>query len=205
MCFNSSQTNELSRKLELQQMRCLAVILGSQYKSYSHALSLTCLPWLVTLRLETFTKWALKAHKDYTETYFRWTQEQWTLGFGTCSLFSDISVIRHSLRLNAEVVARAWQILGSLVVGIQIILHVVILFSCFYVKETYKINGKNFQNQSSCDSALGTALTYWRSDMCDFLTDFWRLSWSSKSTVYQIGELLVSKIINLWYIKHQIC
>ena len=41
------------------------------------------------------------------------------------------SSLRHSLRLNAEVVARAWQILGSLVVGVKIILQVVILF--FYV------------------------------------------------------------------------
>ena len=28
---------------------------------------------------------------------------------------------------------------------------------------------------------------------------------NGKSTVYQIGELLVSKIINLWYIKHPLC
>ena len=36
--------------------------------------------------------------------------------------------IRQSLRLNAEVVARARQILGSLVVGVKIILQVFILF-----------------------------------------------------------------------------
>ena len=46
--------------------------------------------------------------------------------------------IRHSLRLNAELAARAWLILGSLVVGVQIILRVFILvfLSTFY--ETYK-------------------------------------------------------------------
>ena len=39
--------------------------------------------------------------------------------------------IWHSLRLNAEVMARAWHILDSLVVGVKIILQVVIRF--FYV------------------------------------------------------------------------
>ena len=39
-------------------------------------------------------------------------------------------------------------------------------------------NVQNVQNQSSCGSALGTSLTDWRLDMWDFLTDFWRLSWS---------------------------
>ena len=64
VCFHFSLTNELSRKLELQQKRNLAVILVSQYRSYSHALSLTCLPRLDTLRSQTCTKWALKAQKD---------------------------------------------------------------------------------------------------------------------------------------------
>ena len=64
VCFHSSLTNELSQKLELQQKRSLAVILGSQYRSYSHALSVTCLPRLDILRSEAFTKWALKAQKD---------------------------------------------------------------------------------------------------------------------------------------------
>ena len=36
--------------------------------------------------------------------------------------------IWHSLRLNSEVVTRAWQILGSFVVGVKMILQVVILF-----------------------------------------------------------------------------
>ena len=64
VCFHSSLTNELSQKLELQQKRCLAVILGSHYRSYSNALSITQLPRLDTLRSEVFTKWALKAQKD---------------------------------------------------------------------------------------------------------------------------------------------
>ena len=34
---------------------------------------------------------------------------------------------RHSIRLNAEVMARAWQILGSLVLRVNIILQVLIL------------------------------------------------------------------------------
>ena len=82
----------------------------------------------------------------------------------------------HSLRLNAEVVVRAWKILGSLVVGVKILLHFVILLSICLVRNLQK-NGKNVQNQSSCGSALGTALTDRRSDMCDFSTYFWRLRW----------------------------
>ena len=64
VCFHSSLTKELSQKLELQQQRCLAVILGSQYRSYSRAIALTRLPRLDTLRSEVFTKWAIKALKD---------------------------------------------------------------------------------------------------------------------------------------------
>ena len=40
VCFHSSLTQELSRKLELQQRRSLAIILGSQYRNYRNALSL---------------------------------------------------------------------------------------------------------------------------------------------------------------------
>ena len=39
------------------------------------------------------------------------------------------------------------------------------------VRNLQKKNGKNVQNQSSCGSALGTALTDWHLDMCDFTTD----------------------------------
>ena len=83
----------------------------------------------------------------------------------------------HSSRLNAEVVARAWKILSSLVVGVNIILQIVLPFFMCLVRNLQK-NGKNVQNQSGCDSALRTALTNWRSDMCDFSSYFWRLSWS---------------------------
>ena len=59
--YHSSLTQELSRKLELQQKKALAIIFGSQYKSYSNALTLTQLPRLDTLRKETCLQWAIKA------------------------------------------------------------------------------------------------------------------------------------------------
>ena len=61
VCFHSSITNDQSQRLELQQKRSLACILGSNYCSYSKALSLTSLPRLDTLRKEACIKWALKA------------------------------------------------------------------------------------------------------------------------------------------------
>ena len=64
VCFHSSLTKEQSRRLELQQKRSLACILGSDYKSYSQALSLTSLPRLNTLREEACIKWALKAQAN---------------------------------------------------------------------------------------------------------------------------------------------
>ena len=48
-----------------------------------------------------------------------------------CRIQNKRQAIWHSLRLNEEVMARAWHILGSLVVGVKIILQVFILF--FYV------------------------------------------------------------------------
>ena len=50
--------------------------------------------------------------------------------------------IGHSLRLNAEVVARTWHILGSLVVGVKISLLVVILFFMCLLRNLKKNNGK---------------------------------------------------------------
>ena len=67
-CFHSSLTQELSHKLELQQRRSLAVILGSQYRNYRHALSLTSLPRLDTLREEACLKWALRAQENPLHT-----------------------------------------------------------------------------------------------------------------------------------------
>ena len=69
VCFHSSLPLELSRKLELQQKRCLAVILGSEYQSYSYALSLTLLPRLDTLREQTCLKWAIKNQLDPKHTH----------------------------------------------------------------------------------------------------------------------------------------
>ena len=64
VCFHSSLSQELSQKLELQQRRSLAVILGSQYGSYRHALSITSLPRLDTLREEACLRWALRAQEN---------------------------------------------------------------------------------------------------------------------------------------------
>ena len=66
--FHSSLTQELSRRIELQQRRSLAVILGSQYRSYRHALSLTSLPRLDTLREKACLKWALRAQENPLHT-----------------------------------------------------------------------------------------------------------------------------------------
>ena len=43
ICFHPSLTLEQSAKLELQQKRCIAIILGTDYISYSNALGLTML------------------------------------------------------------------------------------------------------------------------------------------------------------------
>ena len=64
VCYHSALTKELSQKLELQQKRSLAVILTSQYRNYKHALSLTLLPRLDTLREETCLKWATKSQAN---------------------------------------------------------------------------------------------------------------------------------------------
>ena len=68
VCFHSSLNNELSHKLELQQKRCLAVILGPQYRSYANALSVTSLSRLDTLRSEACLKWALAAQQNPLHT-----------------------------------------------------------------------------------------------------------------------------------------
>ena len=64
VCYHSSLTAEQSAKLELQQKRCLGVILGPEYISYSNALTLTSLPRLDKLRTDTCIKWAIKAQSD---------------------------------------------------------------------------------------------------------------------------------------------
>ena len=64
VCFHSSLSQELSQKLELQQKRSFAIILGSSYKSYRNAMTLLDLPRLDTLRETACLRWALKADKN---------------------------------------------------------------------------------------------------------------------------------------------
>ena len=64
VCFHHSLTHEQSQKLEMQQKRSFAVILGSEYGSYSNALILTCQPRLDTLREEACLKWAQTAQQN---------------------------------------------------------------------------------------------------------------------------------------------
>ena len=64
VCFHSSLSLELSKKLEIQQKRSLTVILGKEYGSYSNALILLNLPRLDKLRETASLKWALKAQQD---------------------------------------------------------------------------------------------------------------------------------------------
>ena len=64
VCFHSSLSQELSHWLELQQKRSLAVILGSQYKSYRNALFLTSLPRLDFLREKATLNWAIQAQSN---------------------------------------------------------------------------------------------------------------------------------------------
>ena len=64
VCYDSALTKKLSHKLELQQKRSLAVILGSQYRNYSHALLVTSLPRLDILREEACLRWATKAQAN---------------------------------------------------------------------------------------------------------------------------------------------
>ena len=61
VCFHSSISSELSQKLELQQKRSLAIIVGSRYRSYTQTLALLELPRLDNLREKASLKWALKS------------------------------------------------------------------------------------------------------------------------------------------------
>ena len=64
VCFHSSLSVQLSQLLELQQKRSLAIILGSQYRNYTHARNLVNLPRLDSLSKEASLKWAIKAQND---------------------------------------------------------------------------------------------------------------------------------------------
>ena len=54
VCFHHYLTQEQSQKLEMQQKRSLAVILGTEYRSYRNSLSLTSLPRLDSLHTDLF-------------------------------------------------------------------------------------------------------------------------------------------------------
>ena len=64
VCFDSALTQEQSRRLELEQKRSLAIILGSNYQNYKNALFLTSLPRLDTLREAACLRCAIKAQKN---------------------------------------------------------------------------------------------------------------------------------------------
>ena len=125
----------------------------------------TALHWLAQLRCHARVaaqlqhRYLCSSHKDTAAFYLKmsccklYTQDM-------CDITRSVNdiLLRHSLRLNTDVVARAWQILGSLVVGVKIIFQIVIFFWCA-CQETYKKKLNFFlQNQSSCGSALSTTL-----------------------------------------------
>ena len=60
-CFHSALTSEQRERLELQQKRSLAIILGSNYRKYEHARKLLNLASLNSLRESVCLKWAVKA------------------------------------------------------------------------------------------------------------------------------------------------
>ena len=60
-CFHSSLTSDQSDRLELQQKRSLAIILGKKYRNYKNARTIVNLPSLRSLRESVCLKWAVKA------------------------------------------------------------------------------------------------------------------------------------------------
>ena len=64
VCYHSSISSELSHKLELQQKKCFAIILGTRHRSYEHACSFLDLPRLDLLREKACLKWAIKAQSN---------------------------------------------------------------------------------------------------------------------------------------------
>jgi hypothetical protein len=64
VCFHSALSQDLSRRLELQQRRSLITILGPDYRSYRRALELTGLPRLDNLRAKACLSWAIKAQAN---------------------------------------------------------------------------------------------------------------------------------------------
>ena len=64
VCYHSGLTVEQSGKLELQQKKCLAIILGREYTNYENARRLVQLPRLDTLRESQCLKWAIKTQSN---------------------------------------------------------------------------------------------------------------------------------------------
>ena len=69
VCYHSSITLNQRSQLEQQQKRSLAIILGSDYRSYDQARSQTNLPELDQLREEACQKWALKAQASQKHSH----------------------------------------------------------------------------------------------------------------------------------------
>ena len=69
VCYHSSLNLDQRNRLELQQKRSLVIILGNNYRSYSHSRSLTNFPELNLLREEACEKWALKAKASPKHTH----------------------------------------------------------------------------------------------------------------------------------------
>ena len=63
-CYHSALTSDQSQKLELQQKRSMAIILGKDYTSFDQARSLVNLPDLKLLRESVCLKWAEKAQSN---------------------------------------------------------------------------------------------------------------------------------------------
>ena len=63
-CYHSALSKEQSEKLEMQQKKCLIIILGRDYSCYESARTLLNLPRLDTLRETVSLKWAIKAQAD---------------------------------------------------------------------------------------------------------------------------------------------
>ena len=61
VCYHSALTLQQRYQLELQQKRSLAIILGTNYRSYKQASITLNLPSLENLREQACSKWAIKA------------------------------------------------------------------------------------------------------------------------------------------------
>ena len=69
VCYHSALTLDQRNKLELQQKRSLAIILGRDYKHYSQARALVNLPELESLREQACLRWAKKAQSSPSHSH----------------------------------------------------------------------------------------------------------------------------------------